>query len=596
MPATARIEEVNVTAVDPSQLSPGDPVLGVMLAAPIGAGNAARVWSGLDGEDPVAVKVFDPALAPGASRAVFARGAAAMVRLCAAGAPPWILRARRCSGDGLALVTDIAESDAGDLVALEWPPEKIVPFFAQLCRAVAAAHRLGVVHRCLKPANIMVSDALEPLVTDFDLVDLPALAREDPFAGGYAAYAAPEELAGTGSGAPTADVYSLGRVLYFLLNGRDPDEPVADLPALFPLSGQPQGLVRIIRKCTMRDPAARYQDVAALLADLSRHERAEEVGVAGPVFDAPPASQRSPAARAVVEDSGPVSVRGGPVSTRGGPVSTRGGPVSTRGGAPPARASSPGLDEAPPASQRGAALSRRADVTPVPRGSMPSLPAITPAAPEPWLPRRAEQIAAAAGGGVAVALMAALALTAVPSPGLLAAVRYGLAAAAALLTLALPRFERRLVAARLAFAALAAVLVHQADASQLAALRLKASLTSADPAARAEAARLLALGGHRDLSGSDLSGVDLTGAELTGVSFRGANLSRANLGAAALLEVDLEGADLTDAIVSGAHLSGSNAEAATGWATVACDEVTGMPEGWACVGGHPARAPEEEEP
>ena len=66
-----------------------------------------------------------------------------------------------------------------------------------------------------------------------------------------------------------------------------------------------------------------------------------------------------------------------------------------------------------------------------------------------------------------------------------------------------------------------------AAASQLAALRLKASLTSADPAARAEAARLLALGGHRDLSGSDLSGVDLTGAELTGVSFRGANLSRA---------------------------------------------------------------------
>ena len=572
--------------VEPTQPGPGETVLGVMLAAPIGSGNAARVWSGLAGEDPVAVKIFDPALrGDEASRAAFARGATAMACLSAGGTPPWILRTLRHAPDGLVLVTDIAESDVNDLVALDWPPHKIVPFFTQVCQAIAAAHGLGVMHRCLKPGNILVSDELTPLVADFDLVDLPALGRESSDAGGYGPYAAPEALSGEAAPAPTADVYSLGRVLYFLLLGRDPDEPASDLPALFPLAGRPQGLLRIIRKCTMRDPAARYQDVDALLADLGRWERADEVGIAGPVFEAAPASSR----RFDMLDAPPASVRGG---ARGsledsGPVSVR-GPASSRGAALSARASSPGLDEAAPASQR-APLSRRGEAAPASRREGLSSPAILDSTSALWLPRRAEQIAAASGAGIWVALAAAVMLSPLPSAGLLVAVQYGAAAGAALLTLALPRFSSRLISARVAFAALAFVLVHLADASELTSVRLRATLGSADGSARGEAARQLARRGHRDLSGVDLSGVDLSGAELSNVLLGGASLSRANLSGATLMEAEFNGADLSEATAGGADLSGSNAEVATGWATVICDGFTRMPAGWACVEGRPGR-------
>ena len=605
------------------QLQSGERVLGVLLVAPIGSGNVARVWSGLDGEEPVAVKIFDPSLrGDGSARAAFTRGAAAMTRLVAAGGaatsddcPRSIVRLRRRSPDGSVLITDIAENNASDLPALAWPPHKIVRFFGQLCRAMEFAHRAGVVHRCLKPSNILVNDDLEPLIGDFDLVDLPSLARDDAHAGGYAAYAAPEELAGRSSNAPTADIFSLGRVLYFLLQSGEPDEPVVDLPALYPLAGQPQGLVRIIRKCTRRDPMLRYQSVRELLADLERYERVEGVGDAGPVLEAPPPSQR----RTDPEEA-PGSVRGGPASVRGGPTSVRGGPASARRAlslppedsgpvsvrAPASGRSAPpsgrGLapaeaEEEAPLSQRAPASFRRAEPAPLSRrptpgaAVAPSAAVVTAPASVPWLSRGAERAAAAAGGAAMLALGVAVALSALPSAGLLGAARIGAAAGAALLTLALPRFERRLVAARLAFAALAAVLVYLADPAGLAALRLRATLSSADPAARAEAVRRLAREGHRSFAGRDLSELDLAGAELSSVDFRGASLARADLAGASLMEAAFEGADLTDANARGADLSGSSAPAAEGWSSVQCDAETHLPEGFACVNGRPAAAP-----
>ncbi|AKT42568.1 protein kinase domain-containing protein [Chondromyces crocatus] len=576
---------------DPAALQPGDTVLDVLLAAPLGVGNVTRVWSGLDGERPVALKIFDPARAeaPGAS-AAFARGAAAGVRLCAGGAPPGVLPVFRSSPDGLTLVTALAEGDLNDLTALSWTPPQIVPFFELLCRAVQGAHEAGVIHGGLKPSNVFVSDSLEPLVADFGLTDLPSLVAASPDAGGHGPYAAPEALAGEGVLGASADVYSLGRVLYFLLLGRDPDEPVAEVPALFPLSSSPQGLVRIIRRCTARDPAARYQDVAALLHDLERHGQADVVGMAGPVFE-PGAGRRL----VDVLDAAPNSQRGARAFDDAGPISTRGGNPSVRGSIPAARPSSPGRGSSPGLELEDAPISGRPSLSRLSDAGAVSLRGST-AYPEgsgasTWLPRRAEQALAGAGAFLLVALALWLALSPIPSQGLLLVLRYGAAVGVALLTLALPRFSRRLVPARLAFAALACVLVHLVDASQLVTFRLRASLAAADPAVRAGAARLLVREGHRDLSNRDLSDLDLSYAELSVASFRGANLARANLTGAALTESTFDGADLTGALAHQADLSATNADAAEGWAMLLCDEHTRLPDPWACAGGHPARMP-----
>ncbi|MCC6558575.1 MAG: protein kinase [Polyangiaceae bacterium] len=592
-------------AQPPAEPETGDTVLGVTILAKIGSGNAGAVWTGLDGEAAVAVKLFDPSPGGEAARAAFVRGVRAMERLAALGdaRPPSILRLIRASEDGLQMVTDLAESSAVDLSALQWPPRETVRFFEGICRAIEAAHRVGVVHRGLKPSNILVTGDLTPLVGDFDMVDLPSLAREAG-AGGYAPYAAPEELSGEGTGGEAADIYGLGRLLWFLLTGADPDEPAEDMPALRSLSEQPRGLVRIIRKCTMRYPSARYRSVGELLAHLERYERADEVGLAGADdMDAGPLSSRSPAPASVRRPmpsspglDGPPSARRPMPSSPGldGPPSARrpipsspglDGPPSTRRPIP----SSPGLD-GPPSTRRPIPSSPGAEAAPASRRSLASM--TVNEARAPGLPRRAELAAAAAGAGAIGVSCTALALVALPPEGLAHAAQVGVAAGAALLTLALPRFPHRLAMARATMAIAAAVLVYLADASRLAVFRLRATAATGDAASRAEAVKRLIRGGHRRFDGKDLSGLSLAGADLSSASFRGALLAGADLSSSALMESAFDGADLTGAIVKGANFTSTDADGARGWESVECDEETRFPGGWACVEGHPGRAGE----
>lgn len=263
----------------------GDTVLGVALESVIGEGNAATVWLGRDGSgDPVAVKLFKaPRASVGLSLPAFRRGVSVMNRLTGPDDTHGGVMQLRCvSLNKLGIVMDhAANGSAEDLPALEWKVKSAVAFFDKLCATVERAHERGALHRCLKPSNVLLDADLNPTLCDFDMVDLPTLAAESRDVGGYRAYAAPEELLGHGTQSPTADVYSLGRILHFLLLGAPPAIAVGAAPALEELEAQPAGLVRIIRKCTMRAPEARYQEVADLRHDLARYEDYESVGVAG---------------------------------------------------------------------------------------------------------------------------------------------------------------------------------------------------------------------------------------------------------------------------------------------------------------------------
>jgi tRNA A-37 threonylcarbamoyl transferase component Bud32 len=191
-------------------------------------------------------------------------------------------------------------------------PRKCVQLMAKVARAVEYAHSRGVLHRDIKPGNILLNDRGEPLVSDFGLAKLldgnNDLTRSlTTF--GTAGFIAPEQTNGPAANVtPAADVYSLGAVLFNVLAGRPPflgSNPVSVIrqasetqaPRLRSLAPSlDRDLETICARCLERDPKARYHSAGDLAADLERWLDGRPI-VARPV--SPPAriwrwSQRNP--------------------------------------------------------------------------------------------------------------------------------------------------------------------------------------------------------------------------------------------------------------------------------------------------------------
>ncbi len=165
-----------------------------------------------------------------------------------------------------------------------WHVDTAVRLVDQIAAALAAAHRQGVVHRDIKPGNILLDDdnnaylsdfgiatLTEPLASPEQTMDFPA----DEGLTGTPEYVSPEMVQG-GAVTPFTDIYSLGVVLYELLTGQHPF-PELPLAALLerhlhhplPLATAvrtdlPAAVDEVIQTATAKDPASRYPDALAL--------------------------------------------------------------------------------------------------------------------------------------------------------------------------------------------------------------------------------------------------------------------------------------------------------------------------------------------
>ena len=180
------------------------------------------------------------------------------------------------------------------------PVQKACAIAARVGRALQFAHDHGVVHRDIKPGNIMLRDAdgdeqtddLRVAITDFGLARETGTGSmtESGAIVGTPMYMAPEiVLGGTTAASTLADVYALGASLYALITGQPPfDGPTAQgvlkavteqdpLPARRLRRDLPIAVEAIIEKAMSRDPAHRYGSALELAADLERFLNGERV-------------------------------------------------------------------------------------------------------------------------------------------------------------------------------------------------------------------------------------------------------------------------------------------------------------------------------
>ena len=172
------------------------------------------------------------------------------------------------------------------------PPKDAAALVETLARAMAAAHAAGLVHRDLKPGNVLLATDGTPKVTDFGLakkLDAAGLTATGAVMG-TPSYMAPEQAGGKAALiGPACDVYALGAILYECLTGRPPFKAATPLDTMMQVvsdepvppsqlqSQTPRDLETICLKCLQKEPARRYASAQELADDLRRFQQGEPI-------------------------------------------------------------------------------------------------------------------------------------------------------------------------------------------------------------------------------------------------------------------------------------------------------------------------------
>ena len=251
----------------------------------LGEGGMGAVYKAMDREldRPVALKLIRPELA--ANPSILARF------------KQELLLAHQVTHKNVIRIYDLGDADGVKFITMEfvegedlraliqqnkkYSPEQAVEIIQQVCRALEAAHAVGVIHRDLKPQNIMRDSAGRILVMDFGLArtfEGDGMTQTGALVGTME-YMSPEQALAKDLD-QRSDLFTLGLILYELLTGVTPfraDSVVASLlrrtsERAIPVSDHdqtiPKALSNIVSKCLERDPAVRYQNASELLRDL----------------------------------------------------------------------------------------------------------------------------------------------------------------------------------------------------------------------------------------------------------------------------------------------------------------------------------------
>jgi serine/threonine protein kinase len=304
------------------------------LKAPLGRGGMGVVWRAQDavlGRE-VAVKevVFPPTMADEERRPAQAR----VMREARAAA--------RLNHPGAVTLYDVVQDHGGTFIVMELisaptladlvradgplPVERVAEIAAQLASALEAAHQAGIVHRDVKPGNVMVSGGGTAKLADFGIASLqgdPQLTSTGLVIGSPA-YMAPEQARGEESG-PPADFWALGATMFYAVEGEPPFDRGTSIATLAAVVNEPPRpprragpLTPLITALLTKDPAARPTG-PELRAELGRlvgqnrpasptevlpvHGPGRTIPLAGPAPDpAPDAEEPTPVPPAASQD------------------------------------------------------------------------------------------------------------------------------------------------------------------------------------------------------------------------------------------------------------------------------------------------------
>lgn len=254
-----------------------------LLLEPIGRGGFGSIWKAQEKDtgEVVAIKVLHSNLAGDEERRErFFRGARRMAEL----QHPAVVRVIQQQGEDGGYHYFVMEYLPGGnlqqaVIGKTVTRDEVIPIIIRIAEALAFAHSRSIVHRDVKPANILLDAQKHPLLTDFDLVgaaDTTGGTRTGAL--GTFIYAAPECQQRPQDADPRADVYSLGMTAIFGIHGdelpfkkilRTPERFVDELPCALPLKN-------VLRRAISDEPGERYENARAFMEALQEAEATRE--------------------------------------------------------------------------------------------------------------------------------------------------------------------------------------------------------------------------------------------------------------------------------------------------------------------------------
>lgn len=290
-----------------------------VLESTIATGGMGRVWKARDEvlARPVAIKILHEHLSEDeAFVARFRREAMAAARLTHPHIVAIYDTGSEASDDGIDRHYIVMENcGAGTLAGLrgagQMPPERVVAIGRAICGALDYAHRHGVVHRDVKPENVLITEDGTLKVGDFGIAKAAFATGDITSTGsilGTVAYISPEQAQGRDPDA-RSDIYALGVLLYELLTGRPPFEAETQIATALQHVHEPPAPPRSIRadvprpleaailRALEKDPDRRFGSAAEFAAALEAAEGGGATSVLPPVAPAgePPPRPEVPA-------------------------------------------------------------------------------------------------------------------------------------------------------------------------------------------------------------------------------------------------------------------------------------------------------------